>query len=86
MDAVLTEMSMGSAYAGGDFSGMVEGGGLFLDTVQHDAFIEVDEAGNRGSCCDRRCHGGVARPNDRVQPPLFLCDPRPNHRRNPVHR
>ncbi len=36
---------MGSAYGNADFSGMVEGGGLLLDTVQHDAFIEVDEAG-----------------------------------------
>jgi len=44
MDQILVELGMGSAY-GGDFSGMVEGGGLFLDTVQHDAFIEVDEAG-----------------------------------------
>ncbi len=39
------ELGMGSAYGNADFSGMVEGGGLLLDTVQHDAFIEVDEAG-----------------------------------------
>ena len=46
MDETLVELGMGSAYgSSADFSGMVDGGGLFLDTVQHDAFIEVDEAG-----------------------------------------
>jgi len=45
MDQILVELGMGSAYEGADFSGMVEGGGLVLDTVQHDAFIEVDEEG-----------------------------------------
>jgi serpin B len=45
LDQILIDLGMGSAYGGADFSGMVEGGGLFLDTVQHDAFIEVDEAG-----------------------------------------
>jgi serpin B len=45
MDEVLKELGMGSAYGvGADFSGMVEGG-LSLETVQHEAFIEVDEAG-----------------------------------------
>jgi serpin B len=42
MKAVLTEMGMGSAF-GGDFSGMAPG--VTLDTVQHEAFIEVDEEG-----------------------------------------
>jgi serpin B len=46
MEEVLTGLGMGSAFgAAADFSGMAEGGGLFLDTVQHDAFIEVDESG-----------------------------------------
>jgi serpin B len=46
MDQVLIELGMGSAFGtGADFSGMVEGGALSLDTVQHEAFIEVDEAG-----------------------------------------
>ncbi|MEO6349716.1 MAG: serpin family protein [Candidatus Limnocylindrales bacterium] len=46
MDEIFQGLGMGSAYgAGADFTGMVEGGGLSLATVQHDAFIEVDEAG-----------------------------------------
>lgn len=46
LDATLRGMGIKKAYGdGADFSGMTEGGGLFLDTVQHEAFIEVDEAG-----------------------------------------
>jgi serpin B len=46
LDGILSDLGMATAFGGSaDFSGMVEGGGLFLDTVQHDAFIEVDEAG-----------------------------------------
>ena len=46
MDPILKELGMESVYAAdADFSGMIEGGGLVLDTVQHDAFIEVDESG-----------------------------------------
>ena len=45
MDPILTALGMGSAYEGADFSGIVEGGGLFVQAVEHEAFIEVDEAG-----------------------------------------
>jgi len=40
-------MGIRSAYDAGtaDFSGMTGEPGLFLQTVQHDAFIEVDENG-----------------------------------------
>lgn len=31
--------------AGADFSGRVDGGGISLDRVEHEAFIEVDEHG-----------------------------------------
>jgi len=34
---------------GADFSGMVEGGGLHLATVEHEAVIEVDEQGTRAA-------------------------------------
>ena len=34
---------------GADFSGMVEGGGLWLDRVEHEAFVEVDEDGTRAA-------------------------------------
>ncbi len=46
LDATLQAMGIRSAYGGGaDFSGMTGGSGLWLDTVQHEAFIEVDEEG-----------------------------------------
>jgi serpin B len=46
LDDTLQGMGIQTAYGGGaDFSGMTGAPGLFLDTVQHEAFIEVDEAG-----------------------------------------
>lgn len=47
LDATLQGMGIHSAYDAGaaDFSGMTGEPGLFLQTVQHDAFIEVDENG-----------------------------------------
>ena len=47
LDETLQAMGIRSAYDAGaaDFSGMTGSPGLFLDTVQHDAFIEVDENG-----------------------------------------
>lgn len=47
LDATLKRMGIQSAYGGSaDFSGMTGGApGLFLQTVQHEAFIEVDEEG-----------------------------------------
>jgi serpin B len=42
----LSALGMPSAFGGSaDFSGMTGSPGLFIDTVQHEAFIEVDEAG-----------------------------------------
>ena len=46
LDETLQAMGIRSAYgADADFSGMTGERGLFLQTVQHDAFIEVDENG-----------------------------------------
>lgn len=47
LDETLQRMGIRTAYdpALADFSGMTGEPGLFLDTVQHEAFIEVDEAG-----------------------------------------
>jgi serpin B len=46
LDEVLKHLGMASAYGdGADFSGMTGSQGLFLQTVQHEAFIEVDEEG-----------------------------------------
>lgn len=46
LDDTLQRLGIRSAYgAGADFSGMTGSPGLFLSTVQHEAFIEVDEEG-----------------------------------------
>jgi serpin B len=46
LDATLQDLGIRSAFGGAaDFSGMTGEPGLFLDTVYHDAFIEVDENG-----------------------------------------
>ena len=46
LDTTLQDLGMRSAYDGSaDFSGMTGAPGLSLDTVQHEAFIEVDEEG-----------------------------------------
>lgn len=50
LNDVLVNLGMPSAFgANADFSGMVEGGGLALDRVEHEAVIEVDEQGTRAA-------------------------------------
>lgn len=50
LNGTLRDMGMVEAFGGGaDFSGMVEGGGLWLDVVEHEAFVEVDEQGTRAA-------------------------------------
>ncbi len=58
LNETLSALGMPSAFgADADFSGMTEGGGLWLDRVEHEAFIEVDEAGTRAAAAS----GGVMR-------------------------
>jgi serpin B len=46
----LQALGMPSAFGdGADFSGMTRGGGLFIDAVEHGAFIEVDEQGTEAA-------------------------------------
>jgi len=46
----LAALGMPSAFGGGaDFSGMTQGGGLFIDSVEHEAFIKVDEKGTEAA-------------------------------------
>ena len=46
----LMEMGMPTAFSpSADFSGMVEAGGLFIDKVIHQAFIEVNEEGTEAA-------------------------------------
>ena len=50
LNDTLAALGMPSAFGGGaDFSGMVDGGGLWLDRMEHEAFIEVDEQGTRAA-------------------------------------
>lgn len=50
LNDTLVNLGMPSAFgANADFSGMVEGGGLALDRVEHEAVIEVDEQGTRAA-------------------------------------
>ena len=50
LNDVLSELGMPTAFSGdADFSGMVEGGGIWLDQVEHEAFVEVDEQGTRAA-------------------------------------
>ncbi len=50
LNDTLAALGMPTAFGGGaDFSGMVDGGGIWLDRVEHEAFIEVDEQGTRAA-------------------------------------
>lgn len=50
LNDLLSALGMASAFgAEANFDGMIEGGGLQVSTVEHEAFIEVDEAGTRAA-------------------------------------
>jgi serpin B len=50
MNATLATLGMPTAFGpDADFSGMVDGGGLYLAQVEHEAVIEVDEQGTRAA-------------------------------------
>ena len=50
LNDTLAALGMPTAFSGAaDFSGMIEGGGLHLDQVEHEAFVEVDEQGTRAA-------------------------------------
>jgi serpin B len=50
MNDTLSSLGMPTAFSGdADFSGMVDGGGLYLAQVEHEAVIEVDEQGTRAA-------------------------------------
>jgi serpin B len=56
LNDILIALGMPTAFTGhADFSGMVDGGGLWIDRVEHEAFIEVDEEGTRAAAAT----GGV---------------------------
>ena len=50
LNDILKDMGMPSAFAGADFSGITGGpNGLFIESVQHEAFIAVDEDGTKAA-------------------------------------
>ncbi len=51
LNDTLIALGMPQAFdpARADFSGMTDGGGLWLDRVEHEAFVEVDEQGTRAA-------------------------------------
>ena len=50
LNDTLIALGMPTAFSGAaDFSGMTEGGGLRVDQVEHEAFVEVDEQGTRAA-------------------------------------
>ena len=51
LNDTLSALGMPTAFSSSDadFSKMIEGGGLWLDFVEHEAFIEVDEEGTRAA-------------------------------------
>jgi len=58
LNDTLAALGMPTAFTpSADFSGIVDGGGLWIDRVEHEAYIEVDEDGTRAAAAT----GGVMR-------------------------
>ena len=50
LNDTLSDLGMPAAFGpSADFSRMVEGGGIWLDQVEHEAFVQVDEEGTRAA-------------------------------------
>lgn len=80
---VLGPLGMEVAFGGGaDFTGMVEGGGLHIGNVLHDAFVAVDEEGTEAAAATAVVmgDGGQGSPKFEMtvdRPFLFLIRDRP---------
>ncbi len=74
LNDTLAELGMPTAFGGGaDFSGMVDGGGIWLDRVEHEAFIEVDEQGTRAAAATGGAMEGSHGPTITInQPYLYI--------------
>jgi serpin B len=74
LDETLQAMGMRRAYEGGaaDFSGMTGGRDLWLDTVQHEAFIEVDENGTEAHAATGAGMASSHGPTITVDRPFFF--------------
>ncbi len=49
LNETLIDLGMPSAFGAADFSAMTARGGLFVSTIEHEAFIDVDEEGTRAA-------------------------------------
>lgn len=72
MNDILSTLGMPTAFgAGADFSGMVDGGGLFLGAVEHEAVIEVDEEGTRAAAATGGAMPGSHGPTIEINRPFL---------------
>jgi serpin B len=69
LDDILAAMGMAIAFAPGaaDFSNMIETGGVWIDTVIHKTFVQVDEEGTEAAAVT--VIGGIE-----SQPPIITCN------------
>lgn len=73
LDETLQRLGIRSAYGQtADFSGMTGGRGLFLDTVQHEAFIEVDEEGTEAHAATGAAMAVSHGPTITIDRPFFF--------------
>jgi serpin B len=72
LDDILAALGMPTAFtAAADFSGMVDGGGLWIDRVEHEAFVEVDEQGTRAAASTGGVMAGSHGPTVEVNRPYL---------------
>lgn len=67
----LQALGMRAAFGDADFSGMIDGGGLYVARVQHSAFIEVDEEGTRAAAATGGAMEGSHGPTIEVDRPFL---------------
>jgi serpin B len=71
MNKVLSELGMPSAFGDADFSAMTGAPGLVVSTVEHEAFIEVDEKGTRSAAATGGAMLASHGPTVRVDKPFL---------------
>ncbi len=72
LDETLAALGMPTAFGpGADFSGMVDGGRLWIDRVEHEAFVEVDEQGTRAAAATGGAMLGSHGPTIQVDRPFL---------------
>jgi serpin B len=71
MNKVLADLGMPSAFSDADFSGMTGTPGLVVSTVEHEAFIQVDEKGTRAAAATGGAMVASHGPTVRVDKPYL---------------